>query len=75
MVREVFQFDDELFESGVTVFVETAWMCDDREIKKGSKGLYLCLDALGQDVAASAYIPRKQAKKIIKAMKAVLNEE
>ena len=75
MVKEVFQFEDELFESGVMVFVETPWLCEGREIKKGSKGLYLCLDVLGQDVAASAYIPRKQAKKIIKAMKETLNEE
>ena len=75
MVREAFNFDDELLESGVLVIVETTQVYDADILKKDGKGLYLYLDAYDRGVAASAYIPRKQAKKIIKAMKAVLNEE
>ena len=75
MVREAFNFDDELLESGVTVIVETTQVYDADILKKDGKGLYLYLDAHDPGVAASAYIPRKQPKKIIKAMKAVLNEE
>ena len=59
----------------IKVFVETP-MEDDHGIKKYSQSLYLCLDA-GRPGGTTtwAHIPRKQAKKIIKAMKAVLNEK
>ena len=75
MAREVFYFDDELLESGVTVIVETTQVCDADILKKEGKGLYLYLDAHDPGVAASAYIPRRQAEVIIEAMQAVLNEE
>ena len=75
MVREAFNFDDELFKYGVTILVETTQLYNSETLKQDGKGLYLTLDAHRQGEAASAYIPRKQAKKIIKAMKAVLNEE
>ena len=76
MVREMFSFDDELTGYGVEVYVETSNVHDLDESKKGHNGLYLCTVADGWETTSVAtYIPRKQAKKIIKAMKAVLNEE
>ena len=67
MVSEVFSFEDELTDEGVTVIVETAKMYGGRKL--------LYMSTKNEGVTTEAYIPRKQAKKIIKAMKAVLNEE
>ena len=75
MIKEEFNFDDERNGGDTTVFVQTAHVRDPNKSKKGRTGLYLCL--LGDNAWSStaAYIPRKEAKKIIKAMKAVLDEE
>ena len=76
MINKVINFEDALSEYGATVFVQTASVYEGPNIKKACEGLYLCLDAGRHGgTTTSAYIPRKQAKKIIKAMKEVLNEE
>ena len=74
MVREVFSFDDELTGHAITVYVETSIVYDDRKGKKEDRWLYLRMDTDYAYHTTSAYIPRKQAKKTIKAMKEVLND-
>ena len=68
-------FDDAENGFDVTVFVDTVRGYDVPKSKKGHNGLYLYMDTEHACHATSAYIPRKQAKKIIKAMKEALNEE
>ena len=75
MVSHEVSFDDELTDEGVTVIVETSKMYEVRKLKKGNNGLYLYMSTEKMGVTTAAFIPRNQAKKIIKAMKAVLNEE
>lgn len=67
-------FVDELTEQHVTVFVQSARVTDSDE-NALSRSVFFCMETLSGTVGASAYIPRKKAKKIIKAMKEVLNEE
>ena len=75
MISEVFSFEDELTEESVTVIVETAHEYGVPKAKKGLNGLYFYMDTEYATRTTSAYIPRKQAKKIIKAMTAVLDEK
>ena len=75
MISEAFIYEDELPEETITVLVETAHVYRVPKAKNGPKGLYLYMDTEHATHTTSAYIPRKQAKKIIKAMKEALNEE
>ena len=68
-------FDDELTDECVTVIVETTKMYDGHNFKEDNNGLYLYVSTEKPGVTTATYIPRNQAKKIIKAMKAALNEE
>ena len=75
MINKVINFDAALSEYGVTVSVQTASVYEGHNTVPSCEGLYLCLDAGRHGgTTTSAYIPRKQAKKIIKAMKEVLND-
>ena len=75
MISEVFSFEDELTDEGVMVIVQASKMYEVRKLKKGNNGLYLYMNTEKMGVTTAAFIPRNQAKKIIKAMKKVLNEE
>lgn len=67
-------FVDELTEQRVSVFVQTARVTDS-DANDLSQTVFLCMESYSGTVRAAAYIPRKKAKKIIKAMKEVLNED
>ena len=66
-------FVDELTEQHVTVFVQSARVTDSDE-NDLSQSVFFSMETFNGAVGASAYIPRKKAKKIIKAMKEVLEE-
>ena len=61
-------FIDGLTDQYVTVFVQSARVTDSDEADL-SQCVFLSLESFSGAVGSSAYIPRKQAKKIIKAMK------
>ena len=67
-------FVDELTEQHVTVFVQSARVTDSDE-NDLSQSVFFSMETFNGAVGASAYIPRKKAKKIIKAMKEILNEK
>ena len=67
-------FVDALTEQYVTVYVQSARVTDSDE-NDLSQSVFFSMETFNGAVGASAYIPRKKAKKIIKAMKEVLNEE
>ena len=66
-------FVDELTEQHVSVFVQSARVTDSDE-NDLSQSVFFSMETFNGAVGGSAYIPRKKAKKIIKAMKEVLNE-
>ena len=66
-------FIDKLTDQHVTVFVQSARVTDSDE-NDLSRSVFFCMDTFNGAVGGSAYIPRKKAKKIIKAMKEVLND-
>ena len=67
-------FVDKLTEQHVTVFVQSARVTDSDE-NDLSQSVFFCMETFTGAVGGAVYIPRKKAKKIIKAMKEVLNEE
>ena len=75
MISHEVSFDDEVSGQGVSVFVKASNAHYFDESKKDSNGLYLCLQVASGWDYTDAYIPRNQVEKIIKAMKAVLDEE
>ena len=75
MVSHEVSFDDEVSGQGVSVVVKTSNAHYFDESKKGSNGLYLRLEVASGWDYTEAYIPRNQVKKVIKAMKDVLDEE
>ena len=75
MISHEVSFDDEVSGQGVSVFVKASNAHYFDESKKCSNGLYLCLQVSSGCDNTDAYIPRNQVEKIIKAMKAVLNEK
>ena len=74
MVSHEVSFKDAENGFSVQVCVETPVEYDHGSAEY-SQSLYLCLLVANGEDYTSAHIPRKQAKKIIKAMKKVLNEE
>ena len=74
MVSHEVSFKDAENGFSVKVCVETPVEYDHGS-EEYSQSLYLCLLVANGWDYTSAHIPRKQAKEIIKAMKAVLNEE
>ena len=64
-------FVDELTEQHVTVYVQSARVTDSDE-NDLSQSVFFCMEAFNGAVGGAAYIPRKKAKKITKAMKKVL---
>ena len=74
MVSHEVSFKDAENGFGVTVCVETPVEYDHGSAEY-SQSLYLCLLVENGRDYTSAHIPRKQVKEIIKALKAVLNEE
>ena len=64
-------FVDALTEQHVSVFVEAARVTDSDEDDL-SQSVFFCMETFNGAVGGAAYIPRKKAKKIIKAMKKVL---
>ena len=78
MISREVSFKDAENGFEVKVFVETPVEYEeyDRGSKKYYQSLYLCLDAGRHGGTTTwAHIPREQAKEIIEAMKAVLNEK
>ena len=75
MISEVFSFEDELTEECVTVIIETFHEYGAPKAKKGRNGLYFYMGTEHATYTTTAYIPRKQVKKIIKAMQEVLNDK
>lgn len=71
MVNSRIDFVDGLTEQHVTVFVQSARVTDSDE-NDLSQSVFFSMETFNGAVGASAYIPRKKAKKIIKAMKKVL---
>ena len=67
-------FVDKLTDQYVSVYVESARVTDSDEADL-SQCVFFSLESFSGAVGGSAYIPRKKAKKIIKAMKEVLNEK
>ena len=74
MISKRIDFADKLTEQHVTVYVESARVTDSDEADL-SQCVFFSLESFSGAVGGAAYIPRKEAKKIIKAMKEVLNEE
>ena len=74
MISKRIDFVDKLTDQYVSVYVESARVTDSDEADL-SQCVFLSLESFSGAVGSSAYIPRKKAKKIIKAMKEVLNEK
>ena len=74
MIAKRIDFVDKLTDQYVSVYVESARVTDSDEADL-SQCVFLSLESFSGAVGSSAYIPRKKAKKIIKAMKEVLNEK
>ena len=74
MIAKRIDFVDELTEQHVTVFVQAARVTDSDE-NDLSQSVFFCMETFNGAVGGAAYIPRKKAKKIIKAMKEILNEK
>ena len=66
-------FIDPWTEQDVSVFVESALVCDGDK-NTLSKNVFFCLETSKGTISTSVYLPRKKAKKIIKAMKEALDE-
>ena len=64
-------FIDELTDQHLTVFVQSARVTDSDE-NDLSQSVFFAMETFNGAVGGTAYIPRKKAKKIIKAMKKVL---
>ena len=71
MVSKRIDFADKLTDQYVSVYVESARVTDSDEADL-SQCVFLSLESFSGAVGGAAYIPRKKAKKIIKAMKKVL---
>ena len=74
MIDKRIDFVDKLTDQYVSVYVETARVTDSDE-NDLSQSVFFSMETFNGGVGASAYIPRKKAKEIIKAMKEVLNEK
>lgn len=74
MVNSRIDFFDKMTEQHVSVFVQSSRITDSDEDDL-SQSVFFSMETFNGAVGASAYIPRKKAKKIIKAMKEVLNEK
>ena len=74
MIAKRIDFVDELTEQHVTVFVQAARVTDSDE-NDLSQSVFFSMETFNGAVGGAAYIPRKKAKKIIKAMKEILNEK
>ena len=70
MTTSRIEFVDQLTEYQVSVLVEPARVHDSSE---DALSVFFFMETFSGAVNASAYIPRKQAKKIIKAMKEALD--
>ena len=71
MTANRIDFIDPLTEQYVSVYVQSARVTDSDDDDL-SQCVFFSLESLSGAVGATAYIPRKKAKKIIKAMKKVL---
>ena len=71
MVDSRIDFVDDLTEQHVTVYVQSARVTDSDE-NDLSQSVFFSMETFNGAVGGAAYIPRKKAKKIIKAMKKVL---
>ena len=72
MIAKRIDFVDKLTDQYVSVYVESARVTDSDEADL-SQCVFLSLESFSGAVGSSAYIPRKQAKQIIKAIKSVLD--
>ena len=73
MIAKRIDFTDSLTDQYVSVYVESARVTDSDE-NDLSQSVFVSMETFNGAVGGAAYIPRKKAKKIIKAMKEVLNE-
>ena len=74
MITKRIDFVDKLTEQHVTVYVQSARATDSDE-NDLSQSVFFSMETLNGAVGGAAYIPRQKAKKIIKAMKEILNEK
>ena len=74
MIAKRIDFVDKLTDQYVSVYVESARVTDSDE-NDLSQSVFFSMETFNGAVGGAAYIPRKKAKKIIKAMKEILNEK
>ena len=75
MINEEFNFRDALTGLPVCIIVQSQIVLDPEDSRGFSNSVFVGLESDDCMAYAEAYVPRKQVKKIIKALKAVLNEE
>lgn len=75
MKSEEFNFKDALTGLPVYIMVQSQIVLDPEDSRGFSNSVFVVLESDDGLTAAEAYVPRKQVKKLIKALKAVLNEE
>ena len=75
MKSEEFNFKDALTGLPVYIIVQSQIVLDPEDSRGFSNSVFVVLESDDGLTAAEAYVPRKQVKKLIKALKAVLNEE
>ena len=75
MKSEEFNFKDALTGLPVYIIVQSQIVHDPEDSRGFSNSVFVVLESDDGLTAAEAYVPRKQVKKLIKALKAVLNEE
>ena len=73
MIAKRIDFVDKLTDQYVSVYVESARVTDSDE-NDLSQSVFFSMETFNGAVGGAAYIPRKKAKKIIKAMKKVLDD-
>ena len=75
MKSEEFNFKDALTGLPVYIIVQSQIVLDPEDSRGFSNSVFVVLESDDGLTAAEAYVPRKQVKKLIKALKAALNEE
>ena len=75
MKSEEFNFRDALTGLPVCIVLQSQILLDPEEDRGFSTGVFVGLDYGDGEATAETYVPKKQAEKVIKAMKELLNEE
>ena len=75
MKSEEFNFKDALTGLPVYIIVQSQIVLDPEDSRGFCNSVFVVLESDDGLTAAEAYVPRKQVKKLIKAMKEALNEE